>query len=673
MFSPSGSDQKSISIIHRPEIDGLRALAVLPVILFHAGYSTFGGGFLGVDVFFVISGFLITGIVWAELERRILSIRKFYIRRARQILPALVLVLLSSHILAFALFLPGKIEAFCNSVFAALTFTSNIYFWKSINYFSPDSNEIPLLHFSSLGVEEQFYIVFPILLLLVARWRRDWALPILSALLILSLTLFYIWRRTDPRAVFYLFPFRAWEFLAGSCLAIMMPRLNAIGQGFGAILAMMGLNSDLGITYPAQYVGRNAAYLGARCRGWCDSRSRFREFRELVRQDTLAGAGSFRWINILQCLSLASTRHRVREVANFTEFSHERSFSVILTLALAALSWRFVERPFRYGTLASYPFTGGGIGIGLTAAAAGLLLFAQHSAPNRMPAYERGTRYAGTEITEYSSLNTIYTEPCTDDLMGSKLAESCRFGVSGEIPDVILWGDSYAGALLHGLDIEARKRGLFGAAYIKDGCPPLIGVSRHDANLCDPDFHLMILNHIVQQPGQSIVLLFGNIAAAYGDHPNLSINGVVASPSLARQGISKVRAALHASGKRLVLVEQGPTFKEDVAQYYLRLYSRLGERKATAGNEAHELTVPRSQQTKRVEGVRGLQNSVDLYVPTIDFFCNGIACNSTDDHGHLVMQDRDHVTRLYSEKLAAFILNATKNADFGPLAVDGGR
>src|ERR1700745_2931675 len=101
-------------MIHRLEIDGLRALAVLPVILFHAGYEILTGGFLGVDVFFVISGFLITGIVWAELESRTFSIRKFYVRRAKRILPALTLVLLCSTILAFALLLEGRIEAFCN-------------------------------------------------------------------------------------------------------------------------------------------------------------------------------------------------------------------------------------------------------------------------------------------------------------------------------------------------------------------------------------------------------------------------------------------------------------------------------------------------------------------------------------------------------------------------------
>ena len=172
---------------YRSEIDGLRALAVLPVILFHAGYNNFEGGYVGVDIFFVISGYLISSIIIYEVELGKFSLKNFYERRARRILPALFSVILISAPFAWFILLPADLELFNNSAFSALTFWSNYIFYFEIDYFETSSRLKPLLHTWSLSIEEQFYIIFPILLLFFFKFKKKYFIIFISIIAILSL------------------------------------------------------------------------------------------------------------------------------------------------------------------------------------------------------------------------------------------------------------------------------------------------------------------------------------------------------------------------------------------------------------------------------------------------------------------------------------------------------
>ncbi len=207
-------------IKYRAEIDGLRALAVIPVIFFHAGFSFFSGGFVGVDVFFVISGYLITTIIIKELNNNTFSIKRFYERRARRILPALLLVILISSIISFVFLTRSELASYFKSVIATLLFFSNFYFYKTTPYFRSESDLEPLLHTWSLSIEEQFYIIFPILLLLFHNFFKKYIFLMLIFGFVASLFICqFLALYTSGILNFYFTFSRAWELALGAICA----------------------------------------------------------------------------------------------------------------------------------------------------------------------------------------------------------------------------------------------------------------------------------------------------------------------------------------------------------------------------------------------------------------------------------------------------------------------
>lgn len=223
---------------YRAEIDGLRALAVVPVILFHAGFELFSGGFVGVDVFFVISGYLITTILIEDIENKRFSIVNFYERRARRILPALFFVMLVCIPFAWMWMLPNQMKDFSQSLVAVSLFASNILFWTESGYFAQAAEEKPLLHTWSLAVEEQYYVLFPVFLILAWRFGKNrvfWMIVVMAAI---SLLLSEWGWRNKASANFYLAPTRAWELFAGSIAAFIVQKQ---GVQKNNLLATLGL------------------------------------------------------------------------------------------------------------------------------------------------------------------------------------------------------------------------------------------------------------------------------------------------------------------------------------------------------------------------------------------------------------------------------------------------
>ena len=205
---------------YRPEIDGLRTIAVLPVILFHAGIPGFSGGYVGVDVFFVISGYLITHFLIERITTGKFSLIEFYSRRAKRILPALFLVVAICVPAAWLTMMPSQFKDFAQSVTAVSLFLSNILFWLESGYFAAAAEEKPLLHTWSLAVEEQYYLFFPLLLLMFFRVGRRWVGPLLVLCIVLSLAASEVLAGSHPDLNFYGIATRAWELMIGSLCAL---------------------------------------------------------------------------------------------------------------------------------------------------------------------------------------------------------------------------------------------------------------------------------------------------------------------------------------------------------------------------------------------------------------------------------------------------------------------
>jgi peptidoglycan/LPS O-acetylase OafA/YrhL len=228
-------------LVYRPEIDGLRALAVVPVILYHAGFTTFfAGGYIGVDIFFVISGYLITSVIEAEREEGTFSLVRFYDRRCRRILPALCFILFISSGFAYHWMLPEQLKEFGQSLISIIAFSSNIFFWwKNDGYFTRLTDLNPLVHTWSLAVEEQFYLVFPLLCYFFGK-RKHFLLALLMCLALLSFFLaqwggnlqstpdrrFHMFSQHSS-ASFYLPTGRVWELLLGAFAAFYLRANNS--------------------------------------------------------------------------------------------------------------------------------------------------------------------------------------------------------------------------------------------------------------------------------------------------------------------------------------------------------------------------------------------------------------------------------------------------------------
>ena len=341
---------------YRAEIDGLRALAVIPVVLFHAGIAGFGGGFVGVDIFFVISGYLITSIILNEQAKDSFTLSGFYERRARRILPALMLVMLLSIIGAWVLLLPQELVEYGQSLAAVGVFASNILFWTQSDYFAQTSEYIPLLHTWSLAVEEQFYLIFPLFMIWSIAWVKSRRLAVLVLVGIASLA-FSEWAwRSAPEANFFLIPSRAWELLAGVFCALYLQYqqlnnslLKQVGSGAGLLMLLYSITLfDKSIPFPSLYA--LLPVLGTALIILCADKQTLTG--KLLSLPPLVGIGLISYSAYLwhQPLFVFARLNSMEELTVTPLLGLS-----VLAFVLAYISWRWVEKPFRNRNFLSRP------------------------------------------------------------------------------------------------------------------------------------------------------------------------------------------------------------------------------------------------------------------------------------------------------------------------------
>ena len=339
---------------YRPEIDGLRAIAVLPVILFHGAVPCFSGGFIGVDVFFVISGFLICSLLQKEISTGTFTLKRFYERRAKRILPILFFVIAATIPFSWIYLLPSEMVSFSKSIVSVLTFTSNIFFWSETGYWDAAVDLKPLLHTWSLGIEEQFYIFFPILLIVLFKFNKK-LIPI-SILLLTIASLFAAQRTTlrAPDANFYLLPTRSWELGIGALISTNFVGLKSFISRFERkrlVFETLNAVGLLAILYSIFVFDEHTPHpslvtliptLGTGLILLCGSEDTLVKKFLSAKYITLIGLISYS-MYLWHKPIFAFVRHKNLEEPHFTVF-------ILLTLVVIVISyltWKYIETPFR--------------------------------------------------------------------------------------------------------------------------------------------------------------------------------------------------------------------------------------------------------------------------------------------------------------------------------------
>jgi len=449
---------------YRPDIDGLRAIAVMLVVNFHAFPEAMPGGFIGVDVFFVISGFLITGIIVRELDQQRFSLLGFYQRRIRRIFPALIVVLCVALALGWLWMLPAAYAQLSADVVASAAFFANFaLLWQS-GYFDIESARKPLLHLWSLGIEEQFYLVWPLILMLGARLR----LSLLTVAVIIGLASFALnvaLIGSNPVATFYL-PFtRVWELLTGAALACSWSRFSQTGTasnwraGIGlALIAAAAAVLDTGRAFPGWWavlpVAGSALLLSAPAAWIC---------RTLLTSRPLV------WVGLIS-YPLYLWHWPLLVFFGFIKFAPltllERGLIVGLSLALSWLTYRFVESPLRFGRPSRFKIAGLCAGMVLTAVAGGLVVQGR-GFDLRLPSEIRAMARVPTQSAQWR------VDECLLDLSHKmSFADSCVD--RDRRPLILVWGDSTAGALLPGLRKAQQTRSFGIAQFTANSCVPAL-------------------------------------------------------------------------------------------------------------------------------------------------------------------------------------------------------
>ena len=456
---------------NRRDIDGLRALAVIPVVLFHYGFSGFSGGFVGVDIFFVISGFLITSIICREIDVGRFSFSDFWARRARRILPALSLVMLATLMVGWLLLPPSDYAHLGREVRYQAMFISNILFMRQDGYFDPASELKPLLHTWSLAVEEQYYVIFPLLMVLITRYVRHWRWAVFG-LLLLSFGL-NIWASNrQPDAAFFLLPMRAWELLCGAMLAVMPPSPRAVRPWVYQAVSLAGL---LAVAFAMCSFDKNTLFpgwaallpvLGATAMIWANGRSPTWVGR-LLSAPVLVGVG-------LMSYSLYLWHWPVYVYANAASVDGVQRYAamawIAVSVGLAYLSWRFIETPFREKRLlpGRKPVLIAGALSMLVLATAGQFLQVEDGLPGRLSG--QALRYASARDWHKGQMDCLMTRKSPD------LNTVCHFGGAADAaPRQFVWGDSHAAALMPAVQADAERYRIPVSLASLAGCPPILG------------------------------------------------------------------------------------------------------------------------------------------------------------------------------------------------------
>lgn len=607
---------------YRKEIDGLRALAVIPVILYHAGFSPFSGGFVGVDVFFVISGYLITTIIHDEILRKRFSITSFYERRARRILPALFFVCLVSIPFAWAWMLPAAFKEFSHSLIAVSLFSSNILFSGESGYFTSAVEFKPLLHTWSLAVEEQFYLFFPLLLLMFRRLKPVTLFGTLAIISLASLMLSDLASTRYPAANFYLLITRAWELGMGAMLAIWLPFMrqprHLTAQGFSIIgLALIGSSIfyfDETLPFPGRWgliptFGTILVIAYARSGTLVASVLRLKPVVAIG----LISYSAYLWHQPLFAFA------RIKQV----DSTQILLLLGITSLLLAYVSWRYIEAPFRnQHQFSRRQIFSMGLGISSLIIAFGLFTSLNNGFDDRYnDAQKQILAYLDYEPEEAYREGQCFLR---SDQTYKEFSAGC-FPPDSKQNSIVIWGDSHAAALSYGL----RTQYVALTQLTASACSPLIAYQQKRRPNCAAvnSFALQVF----AEHNPAVILLHANWRDSYGKPAK-------ALESLLPATISQIRKA--SPDSRIILLGDSPQWRPSLPEQLVNTHISLRDQ-AYIGSDGHPGARSMDNRVKAV----ALTEKVE-FISLLDLLCEKELCLSSVktkggyaplvwDYGHL--------------------------------------
>jgi peptidoglycan/LPS O-acetylase OafA/YrhL len=617
---------------YRPEIDGIRALAVLAVLFFHLSFSGFTGGFVGVDVFFTISGFLITRHIAAEMDRGVFSLSRFYERRIRRLVPALLVMLAVVLAVGAVLYLPRNWAHMARSAASAAAFLSNISYWLQIDYFDGDAKARTLLHTWSLGIEEQFYLTYPLVLIACARFGRVWLLRATLLLAAISFVASVRMVSVDQSSAFYLLPFRGWEFLIGALLAL--GREEPLRSTFWrAIAGIVGITL---IAYSVYSYDDMTLFPGVAALLPCGGTV----LLLLAGQDSPSG----RVLATAPLTFIGRISYSIYlwhwPLIVFVNYATIGRLSAVQNLGLAAisiiigyLSWRFVEMPFRTPKAretARTVFVRSGLATVALCGIASLIYVAQ-GVPQRFPAQT-------VKLASYAVSLNPEGDKCRDVALQLAPNSVCTIGNSADA-ETFLWGDSHAGSLFGALENIAQKgeSTVYGAT---PQCPPLENAGTSIECL---EGNRKRLAYVLSNPEIKTVILaarwslyldgrYTSEGEAENNNGAPTLLGSDGKPlplfSLSarvkfREGLSSLVETLLASGKHVILVYPVPETGYDIPTT-LALISSRGQDPANF-TIPHAAYVDRQSRALRILDSVG-QNDLLTRIYPDEVFCPNSRC-----------------------------------------------
>ena len=614
---------------YRAEIDGLRALAVIPVILFHAGFELFSGGFTGVDVFFVISGYLITTILIEDIENKRFSIVNFYERRARRILPALFFMMLVCIPFAWMWMLPSQMKDFSQSLVAASLFASNILFWRESGYFDAAAEEKPLLHTWSLAVEEQYYFLFPIFLILAWRFGKNRVFWMIVVMAVISLILSEWSWRNKATANFYLAPTRAWELFAGSIAAFIVQKQgvkknNALAlTGLVAIIFSIFFYNE---TTPFPSVYALVPVLGVVLLVlYAD--------KETIAAKLLSAKG---FVGIGLISYSAYLWHQPLLAFARIKSGNEPSYVLMIVLTicsmvLAYFSWKYIETPFRNKSKIGRArvFSISLFGIALFASV-GLFVYKLDGFSHRLEIYQ-------LEILKWEQYPR---EPAYREGSCFLRPEQNFHGFNSECTqddaNLLIWGDSHAAALASGWRHIEPVHQLTASA-----CPPIL----------DRDFasrpHCREINTYIEG------MIASNRYSVVVLHANWKNRSVADIESLA-ETISRLKGL----GVQSIYVIGGmPQYQPSLPKRLLTARIKLAE--------IDYIIYPQTEIVNRDIVLQGeILNSNAIFLRPIDFLCRENQCKATHEYNdtqYPLAWDYGHLTEGGAVYIAKRLIDLMKH------------